>query len=351
MPLRLKNSIVIMKTTKLWMFLAVVLLLAIPTACSDEDDVQSFSVTPQITKGVRPEAYYKGDAYEAGTGSYWINFIIAATANEVEQVLCVDFNSVLATDPDFACPEMGVYEFDAQGTHQSQTINGEGDSYLARIISTANDDIEVLAITGGTMKMRQESGGYVTVECDFTLEGGKSYVFTYTGPLSYFNRTEEGNKSNLKEDAELKNLTQGFGIYYGDIFEAGSDMWNLILADDKYDINQLYGTGDAMQLAVNVPNGSADYIPEGTYRVLDLDTAETLPPGSMINGTYNPMYGGYWGCWYYNPGRQLESALQTGTLEVSRQNETYTFKVDLCDKAGRHVKARYTGPIKRFEDL
>lgn len=340
-----------MKTMKLWMFLAVMLLLAIPTACSDDDDVPAPPAETQIPQGVRPEAYYKGDAYETGSGSYWINFIIAATANEVEQVLCVDFNSVLATNPDFAYPEMGVYKFDAKGTHQSLTINGEGDSYLARIINAENDEVEMLAITDGTMEMRQEANGYVTVDCKFTLEGGKSYVCTYVGPLSFFNRTEEGNKSNLKENVELKNLTQGFGIYYGDIFKAGSDMWNLILADDKYDINQLYGTGDAMQLAVNVPNGSADYIPDGTYKVIDIDTAETLPAGTMINGIYNPMYGGYWGCWYYNPSRQLESALQTGTLEVSRQNETYTFKVDLCDKAGRHVKAQYTGKIQRFQDM
>ncbi len=341
-----------MKKTKLWMFLTALALLVIPSACSDDNDNPTPAPAPiPVTEGVRPEAYYKGEVYTAEAGSYWINFIIAATADDVEQVLCIDFNSQLAPDPDFAQPELGTYKFDTEGSHPLFTFNGEGDSYVARIIDAETDNIEYIAITGGTMELIREDNGYTTVECKFTLENGKDYTFTYTGPLTFFNRTEQGNMSNLTEDIEIKDLSQGFGIYYGDIFETGSDMWNLILGDDQYDIEQLYGTGNALQMAINVTNGAADYIPDGTYTVLDFNTAETLPAGTMLSGVYSPTYGGYWGCWFYNPTRQLESALQEGTLKVSREGEVYTFDIDLSDKAGRHVKALFTGKITRFENI
>ena len=340
-----------MKKTKLWGLLTALTLLLLPSACSDDEKPNPDPIPIPITKGVRPEAYYKGEVYTAETGSYWINFIIDATASEVEQVLCIDFNSKLSADPDFAQPELGLYTFDAEGSHADFTLNGDGDSYVARIIDAATEDIEYISITGGTMELSQEENGYTTVECKLTLENGKKYTFTYTGPLTFFNRTEQGNMSNITEDLKITNLTQAFGIYYGDIFEAGSDMWNLILSDDQYDIDQLYGTGNVLQIAINVTNGAADYIPDGTYTVIDINTAETLPAGTLINGIYNPMYGGYWGCWFYNPERQLESALQQGGLKVSRQGETYTFDVDLCDRAGRHVRAVFTGKIIRFENL
>lgn len=92
--------------------------------------------------------------------------------------------------------------------------------------------------------------------------------------------------SNLTEDVEL-TFTQGMAIYYGDIYEMGSDAWNVVLAEADYDLDINYGQGDAVQLAFNVTHGAGDYIPDGPYTLLDANTAEELPAGTMIAGIYD----------------------------------------------------------------
>ena len=71
--------------------------------------------TPELTEGISAEGYYKGDTYEKGTGNYWINFVSEDMEYDSEEdtyygpgfILCVDFNSVLASNPDLAVPQSG----------------------------------------------------------------------------------------------------------------------------------------------------------------------------------------------------------------------------------------------------
>ena len=96
--------------------------------------------------------------------------------------------------------------------------------------------------------------------CSLLLENDEVCDFEYYGPLAFYNRTLDGNMSNLTEDVEL-TFTQGMAIYYGDIYEMGSDAWNVVLAEADYDLDINYGQGDAVQLAFNVTHGAGDYIP------------------------------------------------------------------------------------------
>lgn len=153
--------------------------------------------------------------------------------------------------------------------------------------------------------------------------------------------------SNLTEDVEL-TFTQGMAIYYGDIYEMGSDAWNVVLAEADYDLDINYGQGDAVQLAFNVTHGAGDYIPDGPYTLLDANTAEELPAGTMIAGIYDASYGGYWGCWFYSVRRQVEARLVSGMVDVSREGDIYTLELKLKDGAGRNVTATYTGKLTYY---
>lgn len=314
----------------------------------EEPDEPDTPDTPVLTEGVKSEGYYKGDYHDEGTGNYWINFTIDdPTDPEGNYILCLDFNGSLAADPDFAQLSEGDYPMNDGKSYPAGTLNGDGDTYVAR--HDEDGDFIYSEAQSGSARIELVDGLY-KVTCTLTLDKDEPYTFEYYGPLAFYNRTLDGNMSNLTEDVEL-HFTQGMAIYYGDIYEMGSDAWNVLLAEADYDLNVNYGPGDAVQLAFNVTNGAGDYIPDGEYTLLDANTAEELPAGTMLAGMYDPSYGGYWGCWFYSVRRLVEARLDSGTVTVSRTGEIYTLKLQLKDGAGRNVTSTYTGKLDHYTDL
>lgn len=301
--------------------------------------------TPALTEGVRAEGYYKGDYHGEGSGNYWINFTIE-DKNDPEgyRILCLDFNGSLAADSDFPTLGAGDYPMNTGAGHPAGTLNGDGDTYMAR--HDGEGDFTYSEAQSGAARIELIEGLY-RVTCSILLEKEEVCEFEYYGPLTFYNRTLDGNMSNLTEDVEPA-FTQGMAIYYGDIYEMGSDAWNVVLAEADYDLEINYGQGDAIQLAFNVTNGASAYIPDGIYTLLDANTAEELPAGTMIAGIYDAAYGGYWGCWFYSTRRRIEARLDSGTVEVSREGEIYTLKLQLKDGAGRKVTSTYTGQLTCF---
>ena len=298
--------------------------------------------TPALTEGVRAEGYYKGDYHDEGTGNYWINFTVEDENDPGGYyILCLDFNGSLAADPDFAALDVRDYPMNVGSGYPAGTLNGDGDTYLAR--HDDEGDFTYSEAQSGSAKVEMIEGLY-KVTCSLLLENDEVCDFEYYGPLAFYNRTLDGNMSNLTEDVEL-TFTQGMAIYYGDIYEMGSDAWNVVLAEADYDLDINYGQGDAVQLAFNVTHGAGDYIPDGTYTLLDANTAEELPAGTMIAGIYDASYGGYWGCWFYSVRRQVEARLVSGMVDVSREGDIYTLELKLKDGAGRNVTATYMGKL------
>ena len=290
--------------------------------------------TPALTEGVRAEGYYKGDYHDEGTGNYWINFTVEDENDPGGYyILCLDFNGSLAADPDFAALDVRDYPMNVGSGYPAGTLNGDGDTYLAR--HDDEGDFTYSEAQSGSAKVEMIEGLY-KVTCSLLLENDEVCDFEYYGPLAFYNRTLDGNMSNLTEDVEL-TFTQGMAIYYGDIYEMGSDAWNVVLAEADYDLDINYGQGDAVQLAFNVTHGAGDYIPDGTYTLLDANTAEELPAGTMIAGIYDASYGGYWGCWFYSVRRQVEARLVSGMVDVSREGDIYTLELKLKDLSLIHI--------------
>lgn len=199
--------------------------------------------TPALTEGVRAEGYYKGDYHDEGTGNYWINFTVEDENDPGGYyILCLDFNGSLAADPDFAALDVRDYPMNVGSGYPAGTLNGDGDTYLAR--HDDEGDFTYSEAQSGSAKVEMIEGLY-KVTCSLLLENDEVCDFEYYGPLAFYNRTLDGNMSNLTEDVEL-TFTQGMAIYYGDIYEMGSDAWNVVLAEADYDLDINYGQGDAV---------------------------------------------------------------------------------------------------------
>lgn len=279
--------------------------------------------TPELTEGISAEGYYKGDAYEKGTGNYWINFVSEDMEYDNEEdtyygpgfILCVDFNSVLASNPDLAVPQSGSYTIGESADYPAFSINSDSyDTYLNRY--DANGNVTETSFTAGTMEIAYEDGVY-TIECKMTTESEEEYEFTYVGPIPFYNRAGEGEMSNLTDNVEISGLTQGMALYEPEAFTTTSDLYMVILAGEDYDLETNFGQADALQISVNVTPGSNDGIPTGTYTIVDMNEVDDLEPETAIAGLYE--YGGYYGTWYYSTGKHIESAMKEGTVEIENE--------------------------------
>ena len=196
--------------------------------------------TPELTEGISAEGYYKGDAYEKGTGNYWINFVSEDMEYDNEEdtyygpgfILCVDFTSVLASNPDLAVPQSGPYTIGESADYSAFSINSDSyDTYLNRY--DANGNVTETSFTAGTMDIAYENGIY-TIECKMTTVDEEEYEFTYVGPIPFYNRTGEGEMSNLTDNVEISGLTQGMALYEPEAFTTTSDLYMVILAGEDY---------------------------------------------------------------------------------------------------------------------
>ena len=306
--------------------------------------------TPELTEGISAEGYYKGDAYEKGTGNYWINFVSEDMEYDNEEdtyygpgfILCVDFNSVLASNPDLAVPQSGPYTIGESADYSAFSINSDSyDTYLNRY--DANGNVTETSFTAGTMGIAYENGIY-TIECKMTTVDEEEYEFTYVGPIPFYNRTGEGEMSNLTDNVEISGLTQGMALYEPEAFTTTSDLYMVILAGEDYDLETNFGQADALQISVNVTPGSNDGIPTGTYTIVDMNEVDDLEPETAIAGLYE--YGGYYGTWYYSTGKHIESAMKEGTVEIENEGlDFYTINATFKDGYGHQVKASYSGKL------
>lgn len=345
------------KMQRLLLLLGTAALTLATTACSNDKDDNGGNgggITP--TEGVTTEAFYKGDLYGAGTGNLWINFIsdmeYDASAGDYTgpgYILCLDFNTTLAANADFAALAEGTYTCDyTNDTHEAFSLNvAHGDSYLARY--NANGGAESFDITGGTVTVSTQEG-YYRIDAALTLSDGSEYAYSFIGAISFLNRSDEGQMSNLTQDTEVKGLSQALLAYGGTVFTETSDLYTVLLAGPDYDLDSNYGQSDALMLSVNVTPGSSTGIPSGTYTVIDAMTADDYDVNTLLSGVYEPAYGGYFGAWYFSTTGKVEASLRSGTVTVTnRGGNEYTFEIDLKDGYGHRITGSYAG-VCRVED-
>lgn len=299
----------------------------------------------QPTENIRAEAYYAGDIYGTGVGNGWINFIEGeiglddwGDAVGEGRIVCLDLNFDLPDNPDFARLPEGTYEM-GSGDGAPYTWNADGSSYVISAGSGYSGNGE---ITGGTVTVSSFGEDGYRIVCELSTEED-DFDFEYRGKVSFVNHSEEGEMSNLTGDCEVTELTQGSQTYLGDLFETGeSEMYMVVLADDNYDLNTNFGLGQSIILYLNVPIGSSEGVPAGTYEgLLDAYTAASFPAWTGLSGIYE--YGTYMGCWYFHLQEQVEARFVDGTVDVAVDGDTWVFEGDVQDGYGNTVSFVYEG--------
>lgn len=347
-----------MRKTRLFLSCTGIFALTLFGACADDETItkgggDNNTITP--TEGVITEAFYKGDHYGMGTGNLWINFrsemeMDSETGDYIGPgyILCLDFNTNLAENADFAKLAEGTYTGGDTDTHAAFTLNvADGDSYLTRY--KANGASDMLNIVAGTVTVSMEQG-YYRLEAELKLEDGSDYPYSFVGDLVFINRSTEGQMSNLPADVSVSGLSQALVAYNGATFTETSDLYILLLAGPEYDLDVNYGTSDALMVSLNVTPGASDGIPSGTYSIIDAETADDYPVGTALSGVFNTNYGGYFGSWFYSTRNKLEASMRGGSVTVTNSgSDNYTFSISLQDGYGKKVEGSYSGKC-RFED-
>lgn len=337
---------------RVFMMMLAVALTAGFTSCSDDDDpagVPGGDGTTAPTSEWKAEGYYKGDIYDNGTANLWVNIITADMKYDSDEedyigpghIICLDFNTAIPENPDFATLAEGDYS--ADDTHDSGTINIDGESFVT---TYGPDGYEGSAeVTAGTVTVSR-SGDLYVIDGTVTTDDGKETKIRYVGRLTFYNRSTSGEMSNLTSDVTLTSLTQGVAMYAGQLFTETSDYYMLILAGADYDLDENFGNAPSLSFGLNVTPGASDGIPTGTYDIIDVAEADDYPVGTALSGFYEAAYGGYYGTWYFHSLDALEAAVKSGTVKVTNKgNGSYDIEFNLRDGYGHTVKGSYSGPL------
>lgn len=335
---------------KRFLFLAAI-MSAMLVAC-DKDDDKTTPVeptpdpTPEIpwtpTEGISTESYYKGEGETEGVANCWINFVsddyVMDDWGDVTSgyILIVDFNTVVAANPDFATLAEGTY-----------TISEEVASFTAGATKTACVDGQTVETqyAGGTVEVARQGDMY-KIECKLLDSDANEFEFSYTGGVTFINRSDKGEMSNLTGDVAIGELTQGyFGLMGESMFEgADSDMAVMVLAGSDFDLEVFYGNSDSVCLYFNIPIG-AEEIPDGTYEVLS-DDATNIPAGTMVPGLKDGIT--IYGTWFFSTERKLESSVRGGSVTVSHEGNVFDVKIELLDGYGNKISGSYKGQLEDY---
>lgn len=301
---------------------------------------------------VRAEGYYAGDYYGSGNGNGWINFIYGDITTDAYgnltgegKIICIDMNIPLAENPDY--PTLGEGEYTAaDNTNAVNTINLDGSSYIKSSVTEDNGEFTDAQMT---VQCIDKANNKYKLEGTFKV-GDKSFSLKYEGAVRLINHSEEGQQSNLTSDINLDSkLNQGYQLYMGDIIGTGeSEVYVLILADDEYNIDDMFGLGQNLMLYLTAPLNSASGIPEGKYSgMIDMNTATSAEPNSCLGGLY--YFGEYMGCWYFHTEEQYEASFKDGEINVSKNGEKYTISGFGTDGYGHKIEFNYEGEMPLYE--
>lgn len=320
-------------------------------SCSDDDSADSLPVEAPVvaTENIINEGFYKGDVYENETGNLWINFLDKSLTWDDDEydytgtgdLVLLDFNTTLASNPDFADLADGTYE--ASDSHAEFTLNiGDEDSYVIKYVDSTPTE---LTVESGVVTV-ETVNGMKKIDAALVLSDGSDYEFHYVGKLSILNRSGEGQMSNLPANITVSGLTQGVAMYFGEAFTETSDHYMVVIAGDDYDLEENYGDAPSLMLGLNVEPGSTDGIPSGTYTLINAMEADDYEVGTALSGVYEPSYGGYFGTWYFHTAAALEASMMTGTVKVTNNGgDSYKIEFDLKDGYGHSVTGSYTGEL------
>ncbi len=232
------------------------------------------------------------------------------------------------------------------GTYTLADTDAQGtmNNYYTRLQVWDNGSQKSVDFIEGTLTVASGAKGK-KLEAIFTLADGKTLSCTYEGEL-VFGDPDAGTGGEdyptLKEPVNA-TFTDVIGIYCGDEYNAGTDLFQIGFATEPLDDEGIMtAAGYSVVLAMYTePCGSFIYLPEGTYSVADTYAAGTIEPG----GLFFDIYGSY--CAKVDDSGDAEELglITGGTVTVTESGMGYKFVFDLTTAEGVAVKGTFDGEI------
>lgn len=290
---------------------------------------------------------FRGDWLDFGNDNFYIilsdvGFNEDDAPNPNGNFLIIDLYSPIATDQNNPVPFTGTY--DANSSDEEYSINCDFSYYYY----TDAEGIECGRINlGGGKFYISEKDMLYTLEADFTLQDGRAVHCKYEGPFVLPAYDEESNKLPRLETDINTTFTGANATNYGN--EYGAYNVAVIFWDMK--VNESTGNLIApgyvfkLDLMTDFTDGGID---PGQYVV---DAYGTFDPFTYIEGSIIDFYGielpvGSY-VQHYNEDASVDGYgfVNSGTVDVTRDNGVYTFDFNLEMAGGYTLKATYTGEI------
>lgn len=290
---------------------------------------------------------YYGDWLGFGNDNFYIILSDAGfneddTENPDGQFLIIDLYSPVATDQNNPVPSTG--EYDANSTDQEFSINcGYSYYYYTDAEGTVCGKVN---LAGGKFSITEKDLLY-TLEAEFTLEDGRTAHCRYEGPFVLPAYNENNDRLPLLETDINTTFTGASATNYGNDY--GAYNIAVILWDMKENENtgNLVAPGHLfkLDLMTDLTDGNID---PGQYVV---DAYGTFEPFTYIEGSIIEFYGielpvGSYIQHYAEDGTvDGYGFVNSGTVDVTRENGVYTFALHLEMVGGYSLEATYTGGI------
>lgn len=264
-------------------------------------------------------------------------------------------------DGDDKLPPVGIYTYHDEYEYPGGLVFGSNFAEYMDVFPHPEDPSAGLVayqyqFNGGTIEVSENDGvytivgnvtGYQVIEDSTEEPETVNITFSYTGKLEYVDGDPYVPYVPLNGDVELKNLNVSGRYTDGDYNIA---FYNVPLDEEGF----IIGPGDLMATEIFVPDKTSMDLNDlcGTFTPVDALT-EGIVPGHFMQGIWFE----YWGNWlsmgtnltvYQEDMPQLTGLATGGTIDISRDGDTFTVVFNLTTPEENHITGTWTGPIAEF---
>lgn len=237
----------------------------------------------------------------------------------------------------------GTYRFDRGDTYADMTISG---SECMRILYEPDADGDgrmeetYFYFRDGTLSVTETAAGTYDIELLLESDSGDRIRYAYSGRIDMINNYADLAPDMIEGD---KDFVCGFGEvrYQGD----GTYQFDLMSGNNPYEFGGWFNR-DRMNIYLHLENAGGEASLPGTYTVgqqIDRGGFEIVENMCEVFGSH----------YFYLDEMTFESVygfFESGTVEIARDGENYSIRIDVLDSNGHAVRSSFDG-VLRYQDL
>ena len=335
--------------------MATLLLAAIATSCDKTPNEPKPKPLPEpgnvVTMTEATPLYYYGDRKTEGLYNYFVGFSTTAIEEDETGYMIPSGNGYMIKIDLYSSTPSDSWEtavlpdgkFQLQGENEELGA-GMMEKYYTRLEKTVDGEVKSTDFNAGQVEISNKDG-VTTVKGSFVTADGQAIEFIYEGKIE----TDDPDESETIppfDEAVNATMNYGFGVYYGDEYNSGTDNYQVLLTNAPFD-DEGNITGEGYTAVLSFYTKSSDIIDlaEGTYTVSDSYEAGTVEQGFI----FMDVYGSYVIKYDKNGNPEKLAIVESGSVKVGQTLTGYTINADLVSDSETSIKFSYTGDLL-FDD-